>query len=164
MQAFLQDAALFIALVVAVVVGLILSRIPVKQLPSWAKSKDGKGVMAGVVLAPLVIVIFAVIMFFLPSPAHAQLRVPGVPGTWLNDGSVFAGIDHTFKQSSQCHAGGYDDRSTSNMGLRVNVWQSENTRLRLNGKYSHKSCALNRDRNSYDALGIELEWCVWGCY
>ena len=72
MQAFMQDAALFIALIIAVVVGLVIWRIPIKQLPALAQTKDGK--------------------------------------------------------------------------------------------YTHHSCALNPDRNSYDALGVELEWCVWGCY
>ena len=64
MAAFLQDAALFISLIIAVVVGLILWRIPIKQLPSWAQTKDGKGVIKGVILAPLVIVIFAVLYGF----------------------------------------------------------------------------------------------------
>ena len=164
MAAFLQDAALFIALIIAVVVGLILLRIPIKQLPAWAKTKDGKGVIKGVVLAPLVIVIFAVIMFLLPTPAHAQFTVPGVPGTWLNDGHVFAGIDYTRKQSPQCHAGGFDDSSTSNMGFRLNVWESPSRNIRLNSKYTHHSCALNPDRNSYDALGVELEWYIWNRY
>lgn len=69
---FFFDALLFVALVVAVVVGLVLWRIPIKQLPTWAQTKDGKGVIKGVVLAPLVIVVFAVIMFLLCPAQRAR--------------------------------------------------------------------------------------------
>lgn len=164
MAAFLQDAALFIAMVLAVVVGMILWRIPIKQLQVWAQTKGGKGVIKGVVLAPLVIVVFAVIMFLLPSPARAQFTVPGVPGTWLNDGHVFAGIDYTRNQSPQCQSGGFDDRSTSNMGFKANVWQSPSKNVRFNLMYTHHSCALNPDRNSYDAIGAQVEWFIWNRY
>lgn len=56
--AFIHDVALLISLIIAVVLCLILWRIHVKQLPTWAKTKDGKGVIKGVVLAPLAIMVY----------------------------------------------------------------------------------------------------------
>lgn len=103
-------------------------------------------------------------VFVVPSPARAQFTVPGVPGTWLNDGHVFAGIDYTRNQSPQCQSGGFDDRSTSNMGFKANVWQSPSKNVRFNLMYTHHSCALNPDRNSYDAIGAQVEWFIWNRY
>ena len=82
-------------------------------------------------------------------------------GTWLNDASVFAGIDYTKKLSPQCDNNSIDDRGTSNLGVRLNVWESEGKNVRLNSKYTHHSCVLGPDDRQYDAVGIELEWKVW---
>lgn len=154
---FWQDSIIVIALVLAVVVGLLFWRIGLGRIIPYFKTKDGQGVAKGVILAPLVILVLALLIWLLPGNANAQT----LPGTWFNDASVFMGIERTKKISPQCHAGGYDERSTSNMGVRANLWQSDSGNVRLNGKYTHHSCAINPDRNSYDALGVEVEWIVW---
>lgn len=153
---FTQEALIVVSIVVAIVLGLLIWRVGLGRITPYLKTKEGHGVARGLVLAPVVILIFALLMSILPGNANAQTR-----GAWFNDASVFMGIDRTKKISPQCHAGGYDERSTSNMGVRANVWQSPSGNVRLNGKYTHHSCAINPDRNSYDALGVEVEWIVW---
>lgn len=157
---FTADLIIVIGLVFAILGGLVLWKIGPARLSSFLRTKDGKGVAKGVILAPAIIIAIGLVMFLLTPKAQAQV----IPGTWFNDASVFMGIDRTKKISPQCQSGAYDDRSTSNMGFRLNVWQSPSRNIRLNSKYTHHSCALNPDRNSYDALGVELEWYIWNRY
>lgn len=160
MMNFLSDLWIVLALVLAVLVGLLLWKVGPRNLLPYFKTKGGKGVLKGIILAPLVIVLLAVAVWFIPGNAKAQ-GLDTRYGSWLNDASVFMGIDRTKKISPQCAAGGYDDRSTSNMGLRLNIWQSPSKNVRFNTQYTHHSCALNPDRNSYDALGVQVEWLIW---
>lgn len=155
----IKDGSIVIALVLSVVFGLLLWRIGANNIVGYFKTKDGLGVLKGIILAPLVILLLALALWMLPNNANAQYS--NKYGTWFNDASVFMGIDRTKKISPQCESGGYDEKSTSNMGIRANVWQSQSGNVRLNGKYTHHSCAINPDRNSYDALGVEVEWVVW---
>lgn len=76
--------------------------------------------------------------------------------TWLNYTELYAGIDRTFKISPQCLSGAYNDRMTSNGGIKQNILMSYDKDFSLNTKYTHHSCAINNDRNSYDAIGLEL--------
>lgn len=154
-----------------VIVGvLVWRRIP--KPSEYFKTKDGKGALVGLLgavpllstLCVVLVVVLATLVFLLaPVKAHAQ-AMPSTalfPGTWFNDASLYMGLDYPRKLSAQCVAGGYDDRSTSNMGLRMNVWESTNERVRVNAKYTHRSCALNPDRNTTDAIGLEVEVKLW---
>lgn len=155
---FLYDALLVVALVVAVVVGLLLWRVGPKNIKAYFSTKEGKGAARGIVLGPLVIVLIALAGWLvLPTPARAQ----PIPGTWFNDAGVFLGIDRTKKLSPMCDGGGYDERSTSNLGAKLNVWQSPSGNVRFNAMYTHHSCAINPDNRSYDAMGIQVEWRFW---
>lgn len=163
---FTTDLLIVIGLVFAVCFGLLFWKVGLKNLPAYLKTRDGQGVAKGFILAPIIIIVIGLLMFLLPGKASAENKPLDltIPGTFFNDASVFMGIDRTRKQSPQCHAGGYDDRSTSNMGFRVNVWQSPSKNVRVNAQYTHHSCAINPDRNSYDALGVQVEWLIWNRY
>src|SRR5690606_37359002 len=115
----------------------------------YFSTREGRGILRGILLAPVIIVILGLILMLLPGDAAA--------GRWLNDARVFAGIDYTKNRSPMCEGNIVDDRGTSNMGVRLNVWESDSRRVRINSKYTHHSCVLGRDDKSYDALGIELE-------
>lgn len=163
MMQFINEASLVLAIVLLIVIGLLLWRIGPKGLVAYFKTPEGKGILKGIVLSPVVILAiaaaFAIGGWLLSGKAQAQELKPY--GTWFNDASVFMGIDRTKGVSPQCWSGGADDKSTSNLGARLNVWQNPSGNVRVNAKYTHHSCALNRDRNGYDAVGIELEWYVW---
>ncbi|ASD50473.1 hypothetical protein FDI24_gp191 [Acidovorax phage ACP17] len=148
-------------LVFAVVVPLILVKVgwkPSKLKAYFWDTKQGKGILKGIVLGVGVLVVAGSLMTC-ANNVHAQPIK--VPGTFFNDASVFMGLDHTKKLSPQCVAGGIDDRTTSNLGARLNVWQSPAKDVRFNLQYTHHSCALNVDRNGYDAIGVQVEWTPW---
>lgn len=157
---FFNDMMWVLGFVIAVVLGLLLWKIGPSNLRPFFSTREGKGVARGIVLGPVVILLIALAAWLLlPGKAHAEgIRVPG---TWFNDASVFMGIDRTKKLSPMCHTGGYDDRSTSNLGAKLNVWQSPSGNVRFNTMYTHHSCAINPDHKSYDAVGIQVEWVFW---
>lgn len=161
---FRTDLRLVVVIVLAVVSALILWRVGPKKVAAFFKTKDGLGIARGVVLGPVVIVVIAVVLavvFTLLLPSKARAEGFSVPGTWLNDSSVFMGIDRTKKLSPMCDPGGVDQYSTSNLGAKLNIWQSPSGNVRFNGMYTHHSCALNPDNRSYDALGVQVEWTFW---
>lgn len=149
----MTDALIFIGLLLVVVLGYTTYKIPPSQWISYFSTKTGKGILKGIVLAPLAILIIALVLSLL-NKVQAQ-------GRWMNEAGVFIGLDSTFKQSPQCQVNTVDNKGTSNLGAWLNVWQSSSDRLQVNVKYTHHSCALGQDRNGYDAFGVELRWALW---
>jgi len=149
----MTDAFIFTGLLIAVLLLYIGYHLPPTKWPSYFSTKTGRGILKGIVLAPVVILLIALLLSLL-NKAHAQ-------GTWFNEAGVFIGLDRTFKQSPQCQANTVDDRGTSNLGVWGNLWQSDSKRVQVNLKYTHHSCALGADRNGYDAAGVELRWTLW---
>jgi len=64
------------------------------------------------------------------------------------------GLDYTKGQSPQCLKVGNSDRWTSNINFTGNILKYG--AFELNGRGTHHSCAINEDRNGYDAIGPEL--------
>lgn len=149
----MNDAMIFIGLMLAIVLAYMTWKLWGKNWIEYFKTKDGLGILKGIILAPTVILIIALFLWLLPSSAKA--------GTWLNDASVFAGLDYTRVRSPQCEANTVDERGTSNLGAKLNIWESNSRNVRVNSKYTHHSCALGSDERQYDAVGVELEWRVW---
>lgn len=140
----------FIVSMIAVTVGwalFILLHHRVNPI-TYFSSQTGLGILKGVVLA----IAFAAVTAFIGSANADEVK-------WFKDAEVFAGIDQTFDTSPQCVRGGLDDRATSNLGLRLNVY--ENGPFRINSKYTHHSCAFGEDDDGYDAVGIELIYKFW---
>lgn len=149
----IQDAAIFISAIFITVIAVLFWKLgSPRKWKEYFSTPDGRGILKGILLAPAVIIVLAFLLSLLPSKAGAE---------WLNDASVFAGLDWTKKRSPMCDPSEIDDRGTSNLGARVNVWQSGSENVRINSKYTHHSCALGGDDKTYDALGIEVEWKVW---
>lgn len=102
----------------------------------------------------IAVVISIVIAIFAPKAEAAS----DMEGSYFNFTSVFIGIDHTPRVSPQCVEGGTDDKLTSNLGLRQNIWQSSNKIHDVTFKYTHHSCVFSKDRNGYDGFGVEYNW------
>jgi hypothetical protein len=149
----MTDALIFIGLLLIILLCYLAWKLRGKNWIEYFKTEDGIGILRGIVLAPIVILLIAAVLSLLPSNARA--------GTWVNDASVFVGIDYTNKLSPSCQSNTVDDRGTSNLGARLNLWQSNSLGMRVNSKYTHHSCVLGADDRQYDALGIELDWKVW---
>lgn len=114
---------------------------------AYFKTKSGEGILKGIVLAVAFAAIFAAVSL-----------LSGCAGTYLNDASIYAGLDYTKKTSPQCEPIGADSHTTSNIGLRANMYESKDGKFRANAKYTHHSCAFSPDDLQYDAIGVELEY------
>jgi hypothetical protein len=149
-----EDALIFVAIMaVAVVIALLWKIGPPWEWRAYFATETRRGILRGIILAPALILLVALVLSFLPQRSYA--------GDWLTAASVYAGLDQTRKLSPMCDASLVDDRLTSNMGFRVGAWRSESRRVRVNARYTHHSCAIGSDDRQYDALGVEVEWRVW---
>lgn len=132
-------------------------KIQRKSFKQWMK-QEGEGSLASAALGVGSILAIAFLLY-LATAFFTQVKAESFKnGTWINDTSVFLGIDHTFKTSPQCLEGGTDDRGTSNLGIDQNIWRSEKKIFDINAKYTHHSCVIGKDRNGYDAVGIKFVW------
>lgn len=104
------------------------------------------------------------IMKILLVPALAGVALFGInqakasEAKWFDYSTVFVGLDYTIKENSFCYKGGINDRISSNMGVTQNIWLKGNVNVGF--KYTHHSCAINKDLPSYDAVGIVVEWVI----
>ena len=137
----------FIIFAVVLLVGWMAWSFRGANIFNYLKTKDGLGILKGIVL---VLLIAGVILF-----------VSGCNGTYFNDAHIFAGLDYANEDNGTCERKGVDDRTTSNVGIKANIYQSKDKTFRANGKYTHHSCAFNIDDHAYDAIGLEAEYKIW---
>lgn len=122
----------------------------VKSPLTYFKTKEGKGVATGIILAVLISLGIALLF-----PAKAEAL------EYFESGEVFVGLDYTKKISPMCDQGINNDRLTSNLGLNASLITSDDHRTVISAKYTHHSCAVNPDNKSYDAVGIEVKRILW---
>lgn len=156
------DGLIFVTLILIVIFAVIV--FGVKDFKSWVKSKAGKGAISSMILGVLVVLVTGVLVTFatgLFSKANAESVLDTRYGYFMNNAYVFAGMDYTRKVSPQCVAGTTQDHLTSNMGMGLNVWQSPSRKVHVDLQWTHHSCVLGVDRNSYDGAGIRVTWFPW---
>lgn len=156
------DGLIFGSIILVVI--LIVITFGVKDIKSWVKSKVGKGALASMLLGVLVVVVVGTLVTFATgwfNKANAESALDTKYGYFMNNAYVFAGIDYTKKVSPQCVAGSTQDNLTSNMGMGLNVWQSPSRKVHVDIQWTHHSCVLGVDRNSYDGAGIRVTWYPW---
>jgi hypothetical protein len=158
---FLNEAkiALIITGIVILAAAIYVFVFLGRSFKGW-KVKEGRGAAASAVLGVGSIILIAAFItivgaIFGSSNANAETDMNG---TFFNETSVFLGIDHTLKVSPQCVEGGTDDKLTSNLGIRQNIWRSGNKVHDVSFKYTHHSCVFGKDRNGYDGFGLEYNW------
>lgn len=155
-----MNSALMFGIAVAIVLAILLLFTVyklggVKKASEYFNSKDGKGILAGIGW----FILFAFVLIAVscqPVSANEDEKID-----WFAYGKVYIGVDNTFQVSPQCDPGKVSDKLTSNGGLIVNILQSPDKRFEINSKYTHHSCALNPDNESYDAVGFSLEYRLW---
>lgn len=152
---FLGDALIFILLVLGtILIYLYINLGPFKRWKKYFSTKDGKGILYGIVVAPAAIFIIGLILYLFPFNSARG-------GSFFNESGVFLGLDWTKRQSPMCEANSTDEKGTSNLGAFANVWRSDSNAVEFNLKYTHHSCALGSDDKNYDAAGVELRWIPW---
>jgi len=128
------------------------------KMKSYFKAPEGKEVLKGILMFCIAGAVFATIPRSCEAKEawHEHLE-------YFEWAEVYMGMDHTISVSPQCRAGLLNNKLTSNGGIRVNIMRSKDKNWNLNYKYTHHSCALNPDRNSYDTnWGIETTYRFWG--
>lgn len=135
-----------------VVLMLIVFKSP-KAILEYFKTKDGKGILKGIVLA----IVFSLLLV-VASVAFSSSE----KGEWFAYGKVYIGVDQTDTQSPQCYQGRINERLTSNLGVVSNIYRSYDKKFEVNAKYTHHSCVFNKDRFGYDAIGVEYTYRLWG--
>lgn len=131
------------ALIILVIVSALAARAFYVNGWAWRTTKAGRGVLWGLVVAPL-----------------AAFLIGMIGGCTRVD--VFAGLESTKNLSPQCETGGASDRITSNLGVEGCRTVSEDGRTELCGVYRHHSCAISSDRESYDGIGFFVSRRIWG--
>jgi hypothetical protein len=111
-------------------------------------------------------ILAGIIVFVGAGLLAALMSAPAKAGDlkWFDYGEVYLGLDYTNRSPSpQCvgDPGGADERLTSNGGARVNIVSWPDDSFQANLKYTHHSCAVNTDRNTYDGMGVELVYRLW---
>ena len=163
---FLNEAriALIITGIVILAAAIYVFVFLGKSFKGW-KVKEGKGAAASAVLGVFSVIglaaILTIVVGIFGSAKATAASDMFTGGTWFNETSVFMGIDSTLKVSPQCVQGGTDDKLTSNLGIRQNIWLSDNKVHDIGLKYTHHSCVFGKDRNGYDGFGIEYNWFIF---
>ena len=149
----MNDILIFIS--VMAVILLILFGIVIKRagsLKDYIRKVENKtplqaalGIMGAMLVAALIV--------FMIGQAVAE------EGKWLDKGSVFIGIDYHKDGSVFCQNNGVSDELNSNLGMNIEVYSYGNHSI--SGNYTHHSCALNPDVNTYDGAGFKYEWKIF---
>jgi hypothetical protein len=153
----MNDILIFIGMMAIILLGLfvfIMSRVGFSYLAlrNYIKKVENKTVLQAVggIMAAMIAAAFFVFMIG---------QVVAEEGKWLNSGSVFIGIDYNNKGSVFCQDNGVSNEMNSNLGANIEVYTyGDHT---LSGNYTHHSCAINPDVNTYDALGFKYEWRIF---
>ena len=150
----MNDTLIFIS--VMVVILLILFGIVVKRagsLKDYIRKVENKtplqaalGIMGAMLFA-------AFIVFMIGQVVKAE------ESKWFDTGSVFIGIDYHNNGSIFCQDIGVSNEMNSNLGMNIEVYSYGNHSI--SGNYTHHSCALNPDVNTYDAAGFKYEWKIF---
>lgn len=122
----------------------------------YFKTKRGKGVLFGILLATTLTALFMVGV-----PAIGAEKGEKKEFRYLQWAEVYFGLDYTKKLSPQCEEEGPDSHTTSNLGLKLNLLETYDGRGHINAIYTHHSCAFNADALQYDAIGIQGTYRFW---
>jgi len=150
----MNDVLIFIS--VMVVILLILFGIIIKRagsLKDYIRKVENKtplqaalGIMGAMLFAAFIVFLFGQV-------------VKAEESKWFDTGSVFIGIDYHNNGSIFCQDIGVSNEMNSNLGMSIEVYSYGDHSL--SGNYTHHSCALNPDVNTYDAAGFKYEWKIF---
>ena len=120
--------------------------------------KKNLGILKGIVMFTGAFIIIAILSLW-----GGKVKADSLKDlTYFNYAEVFVGMDYTKKLSPMCYTGEYSDRLTSNGGVRLNLVRTMSKRVEVNTLYTHHSCAYNKDREQYDAVGVQVTWKIFG--
>lgn len=114
----------------------------------YAAEGKKKSVFVGAATIILIPVLIGIVLH----TANAETK-------YFDGAKVFVGLDSTPVHNAFCQKTGASDRISSNMGFVQNI--ATTTDFNIGMKYTHHSCAISPDVNTYDAIGIVIEWTIY---
>lgn len=144
-------------IICAVLIAAALYYFRVKDKDGFNSHPKFKNVPGGIYMVIAASLLFSLLLLGLSTCAHADEGKT----TYVNWVEMYVGLDYD-DGSVFCRDAAPsitdDDQTTSNLGFRLNLVEFEKGPLlfHTNAKYSHHSCAINQDKPSYNAPGIEL--------
>ena len=150
----MNDTLIFIsvmAVILLILFGIVVKRAGslkdyIRKVENKTPQQSALGIMGSMLLA-------AFIVFMIGQVVKAD------ESAWFDKGSVFIGIDYHNNGSIFCQNAGVSNEMNSNLGANIEVWRYGNHSF--SGNYTHHSCALNPDVNTYDSPGFKYEWKIF---
>ncbi len=124
----------------------------VKSPKQYFSTKEGRGVLTGIILA---VAISVAIAFIFPN------KVAAGDYEFFSTAELFVGLDQTNKVSPFCTDGANSNKLTSNIGAELSLIRLSSGLSDIRLKYNHHSCAVNPDQNSYDSVGITVKYVLF---
>ena len=158
MEIFLEQAMTFLALsggLLTILLGYVFYKSDwsvTKFKENWIKSEGTKTPIWRAVLVILSVPILMAAVLYAANVEASEYK-------WFDEATVYVGLDYTYNASPLCQDYGVNDHLTSNMGFTQSIVKKD--RMNVSAKYTHHSCAVSADKNSYDAIGIMIEWEIW---
>lgn len=146
----MNDFTSFISiLILTVTVLYTVTAFKVGWKPSSViKRLEKSGARKGITMAVVAVVLLGLVFSFVYAEEEYK---------YFGSTTVFAGIDYDLKNTPIfCEEGDVNDRLTSNFGIRQHLIGKGH--VDVSAQYTHHSCALNRDKPTYDAVGLQLKW------
>lgn len=149
----MQDLLTYLTIIAAVV--FVLYGITARKT-GWHPSKvfghlRANGANGGIKLVVIATAIVGILLSIIYQKALAE------EWHYFERTTLFAGIDHDIRNVPVfCYQGGVNDRLTSNVGIKQHLIGRGG--IDILAQYTHHSCALNKDKPTYDAVGVTVEW------
>lgn len=109
------------------------------------------GALKGIIFAFVFFAVGAALLY--AADARSSDRVK-----YLHYSTIYAGLEQQLGGSVFCHNDGISDKLTSNLGLKQGLLKYKGASVYA--QYTHHSCALNKDRPTYDAVGLGVEYTI----
>lgn len=149
--------ALTVITILAIVVVVLLAYVTTKSNGSLTKAVSRVVESESINGIVMVVVAFIVAGLFIGTVLYGE-RAEGAESKvdYLEYTYIFAGVDYEMFTNIFCEKGDVNGKLVSNVGLGQHLVSIND--INIEAKYQHHSCALNRDKPTYDAIGLNMEW------
>lgn len=159
---------IIVAAILLVVFWWVADHVGLFSRGGWSRLKNyfdkdapGDGAEVGiraVTILAVVVAALSLVVFSRDADASPLADVPDIK--FFDSGYFRAGVELSkVDPSPQCVAGGANNRATSTIELSTEWLRYK--RVASNLYLQHKSCVVNEDRNSYEAIGMDVKVYLW---
>ncbi len=123
-----------------------------KTVTNFVKAEGHNKILMASIKILTVPILVAIVFFGANKAFSAEVQ-------WFPHSKVFVGLDYNVTEKSpMCLDDGTSNRIHSNMGFQQYIAVYGN--ISFSGKFTHNSCALNKDAPGVNAAGLVVEWII----